>query len=391
MYQTTISFVSITTSWISTLGHKIAYLLIFSIKHPLVAVSSDTTTCRAWRITAPGNVTANLELVTIPRPTADHLDKNSLLIRVVSSSIYKGDWYPVELGGVSKVLGVSYPKTPGYDYGGHVVAVGRKVTKVKPGDVVFGRMDPMKQGSLGEYIVAPVEGVAVLPQGVSPRQAGTAGTCALAAYQSLAPFVEPGDRVLINGGSGGVGTFGIQIARALGCSVTVTCSTEKIRLCTDLGADDVIDYKRQDVLKALQKRGHVFAHVVDAIGGSPSELYTLCDQIMVPGKKRHFASVGGGINAASAVNMYSGSMRPSWLGGSKTKWTPIIATNVHKDLAQIAVWMGEGKVRAAIDSTFSFEQVPEAFVRHKKGSVAEKILIDVMEGGGEVLPSKEMA
>ncbi|KAH3981571.1 hypothetical protein HBI18_041770 [Parastagonospora nodorum] len=336
-------------------------------------MSSDTTTCRTWRITAPGNITANLELVTIPRPTADHLDKNSLLIRVVSSSIYKGDWYPVELGGVSKVLGVSYPNTPGYDYGGHVVAVGRKVTDVKPGDVVFGRMDPMKQGSLAEYIVAPVEGVAVLPQG------------------SLAPFVEPGDRVLINGGSGGVGTFGIQIARALGCSVTVTCSTEKIRLCSDLGADDVIDYKREDVLKALQKRGHVFAHVVDAIGGSPPELYTLCDQIMVPGKKRHFASVGGSINAASAVNMYSGSMRPSWLGGSKTKWTPIIATNVHKDLAQIAVWMGEGKVRAAIDSTFSFEQVPEAFVRHKKGSVAGKILIDVMEGGGEVLPSKEMA
>jgi len=68
------------------------------------------------------------------------------------------------------VLGVSYPKTPGYDYGGHVIALGRKVTDEKPGDAGFGRMDPMKQGSLAEYIVAPVEGVAVLPQGVSARR-----------------------------------------------------------------------------------------------------------------------------------------------------------------------------------------------------------------------------
>lgn len=73
----------------------------------------------------------------------------------------------------------------------------------------------------------------------------------------------------------------------------------------------MIDYKHEDVAKALQKKGHVFAHVIDTIGGSPPELYTICDEIMVPGKKLHFASVGGGINAVSAVNMYSGSMRPS--------------------------------------------------------------------------------
>ncbi|KAI1672154.1 Zeta-crystallin [Pyrenophora tritici-repentis] len=334
--------------------------------------------CRAWRIPVPGNVSANLELVTIPRPSADHLDKHAVLVQVVSASIYKGDWFPIEIGGISKIMG-SYPRSPGYDFGGYVVAVGRRVTGVNPGDPVFGRMDPFKQGSLAEYIVAPFEGLAVLPSNVDPRLAGTVGTCALAAYQAIAPFVEPGDKVLINGGSGGVGTFGIQIARALGCSVTVTCSAEKAQLCKDLGAEDVIDYKHEDVMTALRQRGKIFAHVVDAIGGSPTDLFLGCDNFILPGKKRHFAQVGGGITGASYVNTVVGTQLPHFLGGTRTKTKSIIATNTHEDMKQIAVWMGEGKVKPVIDSTFSFEQVPDAFARHKKGGMAGKILIDVVE------------
>jgi len=216
------------------------------------------STCRAWRISAPGNIALGLELVTIPRPSAGHLDKHSVLVHVVSASIWRGDWWPVELGGASRILGVSYPRSPGYDFGGYVVAVGRKVTGVNLGDPAFGRMDPFKQGSLAEYIIAPFEGLAMLPTNVSPRLAGTAGTSALVAYQAIAPYVEPGDKVLINGGSGGVDTFSIQIAKALGCSVTVTCSTNKVQLCRELGAEDVIDYTQEYVMKALRERGQIF-------------------------------------------------------------------------------------------------------------------------------------
>lgn len=340
-------------------------------------MSFDDNSCRAWRINKPGPVTANLELVTISRPSAEDIGKNEVLVRVVSASIYKADWWPVELGGVSKIMG-SYPRSPGMDFGGHVVAVGRNVDGIRAGDAVFGRMDPMKQGSLSEYVVAPFEGVAVLRDGVSPRLAGAAATSSLAAYQSIAPYVEPGDKIFINGGSGGLGSFSIQIAKALGCHVTVSCSTDMVRFCSDLGADDIIDYKREDVMSALRKRGAVFAHVVDNVGGTPVDLYPGCDDIMVPGKKRHYMAVGGGYSGAAHVNTSVGSMLPSWLGGAKHKWKPLMVANSHEDLAQIARWMAEGKLRTIVDSTFAFEEVPAAFMRHKKGSMAGKVLIDVV-------------
>jgi len=276
-------------------------------------------------------------------------------------------------------MGGSYPRSPGYDFGGYVVAVGRKVTGMNLGDPVFGRMDPFNQGSLAEYIIAPFEGLAVLPTNVSPRLAGTAGTSALVAYQAIAPYVQPGDKVLINGGSGGVGTFGIQIARALGCSVTVTCSTNKVQLCRELGAEDVIDYTHEDVMTALRQRGQIFAHIMDAIGGSPPDLYFGCNDFILPGKRRLFAQVGGGINATSYVNTAVGKKLPHFLGGTRTKIKAIVIANRHEDLEQIAKWMGEGKVKPVVDSTFSFEQVPDAFTRHKRGGMTGKILIDVVQ------------
>lgn len=339
-------------------------------------MSADDNTCRAWRINEPGNIETKLELTTIPHPSADTLGKNEVLVRVVSASIWRGDWWPVEQGGTSRIFG-SYPRSPGWDFGGHVVAVGRKVVGIQAGDAVFGRMDPMKQGSLAEYVVAPFEGVAVLRDHGFLRHAGAAGTSSLAAYQSIAPYVQPGDKIFINGGSGGVGTFAIQIAKALGCHVTVSCSTEKAGLCSSLGADDIIDYKKQDVMSALRQRGKVFSHVVDNVVGSPADLYPGCDAIMLPGKKRYYISVGSGINGASYVHTTTGTMLPSWLGGAKHKWKPLAVENKHDDLAQIAQWMAEGKVKTVVDSVFSFEEVPKAFSRHKKGTTAGKILIDV--------------
>ncbi|KAI6780453.1 uncharacterized protein J7T54_002849 [Emericellopsis cladophorae] len=339
--------------------------------------SEDKNSCRAWRINNPGNVVANLELVTIPCPSAEAIGKNEVLVRVTSASIWRGDWWPIEMGGASKIMGVSFPRSPGMDFGGHVVAVGRKVVGVEPGDAVFGRMDPLKQGSLSKYVVAPFDGVAVLQRGISPREAGAAGTASLAAYQSIVPYVQEGDNVFINGGSGGVGTFAIQIAKALGCHVTITCSTDKVPLCSELGADSIINYNKENVMAILRQRGKVFAHVVDNVVGSPSDLFPGCDDIMLPGKKRYYVSVGSGINVSSVLNTNVGTMLPSWLGGSKHKWKPLVVANSREDLAQIAKWMAEKKVRTVVDSTFAFNEVPDAFSRHKKGSMAGKILIDV--------------
>lgn len=353
-------------------------------KH-LASMSHEQNSYRTWRITQPGNINDNLELITTPRPSADSLGKRELLIKVISAGINKADYWPVELGGVSRIMG-SYPRFPGLDFSGRIVAVGRKVTDISPGDNVVGRMNPVKPGSLAEYVVASYDGVAVLPNGVSPRQVGAAGTASLAAYQSIAPYVETGDRIFINGGSGGVGTFAIQVAKALGCHVTVTCSTDKIGLCRDLGADEVIDYKKVDVMDTLRQKGRVFAHVVDNVVGSPHDLFHPgCGQIMLPGRKRYYVSVGGGMNVDTWAHTTVGNSFLPFLGGSKHKWKPLVTENSHEDLAQIARWMGEGKLKTVIDSTFAFEEVSEAFRRLKKGSMAGKVVINVeADGAAEV-------
>ncbi|KAK2938618.1 hypothetical protein FoTM2_001836 [Fusarium oxysporum f. sp. vasinfectum] len=132
-----------------------------------------------------------------------------------------------------------FPKTPGMDFGGRVVAIGPDILHIKTGDRVIGRMNPLNSaGSLSEYVVAAYDDIAVLPETVPLDQAGVAATAALTAYQSIVPFVKKGDKVFINGGSGGTGTFGIQIAKALGCHVTVSCSTAKVSLCRDLGGSN---------------------------------------------------------------------------------------------------------------------------------------------------------
>ncbi|PNH69577.1 hypothetical protein VD0001_g7137 [Verticillium dahliae] len=201
--------------------------------------------------------------------------------------------------------------TPGVDLSGRVVAVGCKVVDIGPGEGVFGRLSPVKPGSLAEYVIAPYEGIVVLP--------------------SIAPDFQAADKVFINGGSGGVESFAIQVAKALDCHVTVTCSTDKIGLCQSLGADEVIDYKKVDVMNALYQQGRVFAHVV-------------------------------------------GKTLPSSMGGEEHRWKPLVLENSHADLTQIARWMEEGKPETMIDQTFALDEVPEAFKRLKKGSLTGKVL-----------------
>ncbi|KAG7126593.1 Reticulon-4-interacting protein 1 like [Verticillium longisporum] len=246
------------------------------------------------------------------------------------ASVYKADCFPVEFGAASR-LTVSFPRTLGVDLSGRVVVVGCKVVDIGPGEGVFGRLSPVKPGSLAEYVIAPYEGIVVLPVSISPWLAGAAGTSSLVANQSIAPDFHAADKVFINGGSGGVESFAIQVAKALDCHVTVTCSTDKIGLCQSLGADEVIDYKKVDVMNALYQHGRVFAHVV-------------------------------------------GKTLPSSMGGEEHRWKPLILENSHADLTQIARWMEEGKPETMIDQTFALDEVPEAFKRLKKGSLTGKVL-----------------
>ncbi|KAF6784866.1 zinc-binding dehydrogenase [Colletotrichum sojae] len=338
---------------------------------------------RAWRIPQPGNISHTLKLINTDRPAAESLGKSELLIEVAAVGINPHDYKVVEMGGVSRTM-VSYPRSPGLDYSGRVLAVGRKVDDVAVGDRVFGRMDPARPGSLAEHIVVPYEGVTVLPEGLSLLHAGGAATAALAAYQSITPYVKPGDRVFLNGGSGGVGTFAIQIAKALGCHVTVSCSTAKVPLCEDLGADEVIDYRATSVMDRLRAAGKVFSLIADYVGGSPADLFAGCNDLLVSKPSRgHFIYVGGGMNAEAGFGMWAGTALPSFLGGSKFKWETQITKNSREDLARIAEWMPEGRVRVVVDSVFGFEDVPAAFGRLKEGHASGKIIVSVRPEEGK--------
>ncbi|KAH6693804.1 reticulon-4-interacting protein [Plectosphaerella plurivora] len=343
-----------------------------------MASSTAPAQIRAWQVSGPGNIIDNIKLASLPRPTESSLGPRDVLIEVIAAGVNPADYKLIGLGQVSRFV-ISYPKIPGMDLAGRVVAVGAEVPKdVKVGDSVIARMDPLKTtGSLAEYLIADYDGVAALPANVTPHQAGAAATTALTAYQTIAPYVKAGDKVFINGGSGGTGTFGIQIAKALGCHVTATCSTAKIPLCKELGADEIIDYKTTDVVTKLRELGKVFAVVVDNVGNSPANLYAASDAFLL--STGHYKFVGGAINFATARSLIPSSILPSFLGGAQHKLETFLTKNSHEDLAAIAKWMGEGKVKTIVDSVYGFDEVPAAYTKLKEGSAAGKIVIHVQK------------
>jgi NADPH:quinone reductase-like Zn-dependent oxidoreductase len=184
------------------------------------------TTMRAWQwSTCSDTLEAAIKLNdSVPLPTAKRpLATGESLIQVHAAALNPVDYKLAELPVVGR-MAIPKPATPGLDFAGRVVQVGLDCG-VKVGQMVFGKLEPKQQfGTLGEYIIGSRSGTVPMPDGVSAEQAATLGVCGLVTYQCLAPNLRAGDSVLINGGSGGTGTFAIQIAKALGCHVTTTCS-----------------------------------------------------------------------------------------------------------------------------------------------------------------------
>jgi NADPH:quinone reductase-like Zn-dependent oxidoreductase len=154
---------------------------------------------------------------------------------------------------------------PGMDFSGEVISTGRSVTSIRQGDRVFGRVDTHKSlpGTMAEFTIAESVGCVRMPPGIDFEQAAGVGTAAITAYDTIVLNCKAGDSVFINGGTGGVGTFAIQFAKSVGCHVTVTCSTTKIDLCKELGADRVIYYRTHDPVSVLSAEDRVFDLIVD--------------------------------------------------------------------------------------------------------------------------------
>ena len=278
----------------------------------------------------------------------------------------------------------SKPASPGLDFCGRVTsdAVDKgspsQFGSLKPGELVFGRLDwPYQFGTLGQFIKAPRSGVVPVPLGVDVDQAAAIGTAALTAYQSLAPYVKNGDRVFINGGSGGVGIFSIQIAKILGCHVVVSCSGANAQLCKDLGADEIIDYRTSDISQTLKTRGQVFDLLVDNVS-RPYDLYKASDYLLRG--KAPFVQVAAADDSLRGVwSMVLRWLLSRFLGGGNHPWHLLMVKNNVDELTQIGQWVREGKMKVILDSVFALEDAPRAIERLRTHRARGKIVVNVTE------------
>ncbi|KAI0137776.1 reticulon-4-interacting protein 1, mitochondrial precursor [Hypoxylon sp. NC0597] len=336
--------------------------------------SNNPKSMRAWIYTSThGGLDKNIKLVDDASPPfLQQLPKDGILVRVRCSSLNPADHKFPELGIVARAI-VPTPASPGLDFSGVVARTGDAVNDFHAGDKVYGRVGLNRYGTLGEYVCVQAKDCAIVPEGVSLEDASCIGTVGQTAYQCIVPNVKEGDKVFINGGSGGTGTFGIQIAKAVGCHVTTSCSGGNVELCRSLGADEIIDYTKENVSEVLKAKGQVYQLVVGNIGSAPSDLYKAADHFLLPEGK--FVQIGGEVTLSDLKTTASRQFLPSFLGGGKRKWEYLVIKNSHDHLEQVGKWVKEGKVKVVIDEVFQYEDVPKAIEKLKRGHLKGKIVV----------------
>jgi len=326
----------------------------------------EETTMRAIVQDTYGS-TETLRLTRLPRPViADH----EVLLRVHAAGLDRGTWhlmtgrpYVMRLG-----LGFRGPKNPvpGRDVAGTVVMVGSAVTRFGAGDEVFG----IGQGSFAEYTAAREDKLARKPGNTSFEQAAVVPVSALTALQALrdAGHLEQGQRVLIIGASGGVGTYAVQLAKSFGVEVTGVCSTSKLDLVRSLGADHVIDYSTDDFADGV----HRYDLILD-IAGNPS-LSRLRRALTSTGT----AVIVGGENGGSWTGGIERQLRARVLSTFvRQRLTMVLCQERSSDLERLTAVIESGNVTPSIDRTYPLADVPEAMRHLAAGKARGKIAITV--------------
>jgi NADPH:quinone reductase-like Zn-dependent oxidoreductase len=334
---------------------------------------------KAWVFTdTTGGIEKNLKFrsdVPLP-PSAKSLRTDEVLIKTSAMSLNPVDYKIAELPILGRLI-IKRPASPGLDYAGKIVALGPDSGKfkqeLKVGQSIIGRLGmPQQYGPLGEYLVATRAGVVPAPSsGLSAEDAAGIGTAGLTAYQSITPYVKEGDSVFINGGSGGVGLFGIQIAKLLGCHVTVTCSGANADLCKGVGADEVIDYRSSDVVEELKKTGRKYQLCVDNVGTNP--IYWAMRSFT----KETAIHIQVALSP-SFTDIYEIIQRmiiPGFLGGPGRKLTYFMARDDPEALAHLGQWVSEGKIRVVTEQIFAYSDAPKAFALLKTHRARGKIVI----------------
>jgi NADPH:quinone reductase-like Zn-dependent oxidoreductase len=259
----------------------------------------------------------------------------------------------------------------GVDYSGVVEAVGKNVTQYKVGDEVFGG----RNGALAQYICARADrGVALKPANLTFEEAGSIGVAGITALQGLRDVghVQARQKVLVNGASGGVGTFAVQIAKALGAEVTGVCSTRNVDLVKSLGADHVIDYTKEDFTKGDQRYDVIFDNV-------QNHTFSERLRVLTPNGICVLAGIGGaGWHEDTGTHIARSFTTPLMSKFTSQKFKFFIAELNHKDLAYLGDLMQSGKIKPVIDRTYkSLSETPEALAYLEQGHARGKVVLTV--------------
>jgi NADPH:quinone reductase-like Zn-dependent oxidoreductase len=311
-----------------------------------------------------------LELRDIDQPTPTD---NEVLLQVQAAGLHRGDWHvmtglPYLVRVVVPTLGLRKPKVPalGMDVAGTVEAVGKDVTRFRPGDEVFGWCE----GAFAEYACAPADNLALKPADLTFEQAAAVPISGFAALQALRDQgeVRAGQRVLVIGAAGAVGSFGVQLAKAFGAQVTGVASTTQVDLVRSIGADEVIDYTKEDATDGTRQ----WDLIIDTAG------------------RRSLSQLRRALTPTGTLVIVGGEGGGRWMGGFlRNLRAPLVSRFVgqrlrmlaskenQEDLQTLRELIDAGKLTPLIGRTYPLGDVPEAMRALEAGNTRGKIVITV--------------
>jgi len=294
-----------------------------------------------------------------PAPAA-----NEVLVKVLAVSVNAADWHALRGKPLfaRATLGLLRPKDQllGVDIAGQVEAVGSGVHRFKPGDEVYANLLDHGYGGFAEYVSVPVDVMASKPAGLSFEEAAAVPMAAVTALQGLRHHgeLQPGQQVLINGATGGVGSFAVQLAKAYGAEVTAVTSTPNLDLVRSLGADHVLDYTHDDFVKS----GRRYDRILDTVGNRS-----------VPELRRALAE--GGKAAVTGFTSVAKLLAVSLRGGKTIAMVQAHVTT--SDLELLSALIEAGKVRPQIDRRYRFAEIPAAIAYLEQGHARAKVVAEV--------------
>jgi NADPH:quinone reductase-like Zn-dependent oxidoreductase len=306
-----------------------------------------------------------LSLVEIDRPA---IKDDDVLVRVYATALNAGDYFTMRGSPWLVRLVVGFPRprdyVSGWDVAGCVEAVGSAVTQFHPGDAVYGSVNH----AFAEYVSASASRLAPKPANLSFEQAATVPMAALTALQNLrdASKVQPGQKVLINGAAGGVGSFAIQIGKALGAEVTGVCSTRNVEIVRSLGADHIVDYTKEDFTRGERR----YDLILDNAG---NRAFSDLRRALTPRGKIIPNSGHGGMTYVFKAFLLAALMRQQ-----DKPWN---TSPNGKDLTVLTELIEAGKITPLIDRTYPFDEIPAALGYAARGHVRGKVAIRVVQNG----------